>query len=157
MGEPGGLPSMGSHWVGHDWSDLAAAELSQSKCIKCTSYIHSWIHFYIDYTYEITIWINILNISTTQKVPFAFFESLSIPFHGGNHYLYFYSHRLAFFVHELCISGILCQMVYCILVLSGRSFNVFIRIRSVEFYFTSMSSVILSLIDLSVAKAAMNA
>ena len=24
-GEPGGLPSMGSHGVGHDWSDLAAA------------------------------------------------------------------------------------------------------------------------------------
>ena len=23
-GEPGGLPSMGSHRVGHDWSDLAA-------------------------------------------------------------------------------------------------------------------------------------
>ena len=26
-GEPGGLPSMGSHRVGHDWSDLAAAAL----------------------------------------------------------------------------------------------------------------------------------
>ena len=25
MGEPGGLPSMGSHRVGHDWSDSAAA------------------------------------------------------------------------------------------------------------------------------------
>ena len=25
MAEPGGLPSMGSHRVGHDWSDLAAA------------------------------------------------------------------------------------------------------------------------------------
>ena len=25
MGEPGGLPSMGSHRFGHDWSDLAAA------------------------------------------------------------------------------------------------------------------------------------
>ena len=25
MKEPGGLPSMGSHRVGHDWSDLAAA------------------------------------------------------------------------------------------------------------------------------------
>ena len=25
MGEPGGLPSMGSHRVGHDSSDLAAA------------------------------------------------------------------------------------------------------------------------------------
>ena len=24
-GEPGGLPSMASHRVGHDWSDLAAA------------------------------------------------------------------------------------------------------------------------------------
>ena len=26
--EPGGLPSMGSHRVGHDWSDLAAAAAS---------------------------------------------------------------------------------------------------------------------------------
>ena len=25
MGEPDGLPSMGSHRVGHDWSNLAAA------------------------------------------------------------------------------------------------------------------------------------
>ena len=25
MGEPGGLPSVGSHRIGHDWSDLAAA------------------------------------------------------------------------------------------------------------------------------------
>ena len=28
-GEPGGLPSMGSHRVGHDWSDLAAAVISE--------------------------------------------------------------------------------------------------------------------------------
>ena len=26
MVEPGGLPSVGSHRVGHDWSDLAAAD-----------------------------------------------------------------------------------------------------------------------------------
>ena len=26
-GEPGGLPSMGSHRVGHDWSDLAATDV----------------------------------------------------------------------------------------------------------------------------------
>ena len=25
MGEPGGLPPLGSHRVGHDWSDLAAS------------------------------------------------------------------------------------------------------------------------------------
>ena len=30
-GEPGGLPSLGSHRVGHDWSDLAAAAV-----------IHNW-------------------------------------------------------------------------------------------------------------------
>ena len=29
MGEPGGLPSMGSHRVGHDWSNLAAAAAAQ--------------------------------------------------------------------------------------------------------------------------------
>ena len=28
MGDPGGLPSMGSHRVGHDWSDLAISQYS---------------------------------------------------------------------------------------------------------------------------------
>ena len=31
-GEPGGLPSMGSHRVGHDWSDLAAAAACPTLC-----------------------------------------------------------------------------------------------------------------------------
>ena len=31
--EPGGLPSMGSHRVGHDWSDLAAAVTSQDPVL----------------------------------------------------------------------------------------------------------------------------
>ena len=31
MGEPGGLPSMGSHRVGHDWSNLAAAAAAPSE------------------------------------------------------------------------------------------------------------------------------
>ena len=30
-GKPGGLPSMGSHRVGHDWSDLAAVAVASSK------------------------------------------------------------------------------------------------------------------------------
>ena len=33
MGEPGGLPSMGSHRVGHDWSDLAAAKIWEQSFI----------------------------------------------------------------------------------------------------------------------------
>ena len=34
MGEPGGLPSMGSHRVGHDWSDLAAAAAAAAAAGK---------------------------------------------------------------------------------------------------------------------------
>ena len=42
MGEPGGLPSMGSHRVGHDWSDLAAAaaEWAQVKISRV-----SWLTY----------------------------------------------------------------------------------------------------------------
>ena len=38
MGEPGGLQSMGSHRVGHDRSDLAAAAAVQ--CGKIETLIH---------------------------------------------------------------------------------------------------------------------
>ena len=31
-GKPGRLPSMGSHRVGHDWNDLAAAESKSNFC-----------------------------------------------------------------------------------------------------------------------------
>ena len=31
MGEPGGLPSMGSHRIGHDWSDLAATACDEGQ------------------------------------------------------------------------------------------------------------------------------
>ena len=34
-GEPGGLPSMGSHRVGHEWSDLAAAAGIIQQINKC--------------------------------------------------------------------------------------------------------------------------
>ena len=33
IGEPGGLLSTGSHRVGHDWSDLAAAAAFKDKCL----------------------------------------------------------------------------------------------------------------------------
>ena len=42
-GEPDGLPSMGSHRVGHDWSDLAAAAAAARKeqyvlCVRSNSF-----------------------------------------------------------------------------------------------------------------------
>ena len=44
MREPGGLPSMGSHRVGHDWSDVAAAAavcfLCLWVCFCFVTYVH---------------------------------------------------------------------------------------------------------------------
>ena len=41
-GEPGGLPSMGLHRVGHDWSDLAAAAATAlEKYLRALNYMKS--------------------------------------------------------------------------------------------------------------------
>ena len=37
-GEPGGLPSLGSHRVGHDWSDSAAAAAAQGRLVSHDSH-----------------------------------------------------------------------------------------------------------------------
>ena len=42
MGEPGGLPSMGSHRVGHNWSDLAACPILHSKNAEQAGF-HTWV------------------------------------------------------------------------------------------------------------------
>ena len=59
-GEPGGLPSMGSHRVGHDWSDLAAAaaaapELGKKKCchlveISCNYKLPTSAYWHLQFT-----------------------------------------------------------------------------------------------------------
>ena len=61
-GEPGGLPSMGSHRVGHDWSDLAAAAAAYRShillmtlmqiicvfmCINTHTHTHTHTNIYI--------------------------------------------------------------------------------------------------------------
>ena len=43
-GEPGGLPSMGSHRVGHDWGDLAAAAAVWYFSGCCRVYIYFLHH-----------------------------------------------------------------------------------------------------------------
>ena len=40
-GEPGGLPSLGSHRVRHDWSDLAAAAAAGPICLFCFYFHYS--------------------------------------------------------------------------------------------------------------------
>ena len=48
MGEPPGLPSMGSHRVGHNWSDLAAAAIMKKPFVvlmEDRQCIHSIFNF----------------------------------------------------------------------------------------------------------------
>ena len=61
-GEPGGLPSMGSHRVGHDWSNLAAAAAAYSshnllltlmQIIYVFMCINTHTHIYILYVSDI--------------------------------------------------------------------------------------------------------
>ena len=72
-GEPGGLPSMGSHRVGHDWSDLAAAAgPSQTYLMGCTLFLFPAIFLISDK------WVS---ISVTRKV-FMMFLIHGQPFHS---------------------------------------------------------------------------
>ena len=43
MGEPGGLPSMGLHRVGHDWSDLAVASAAAAAWLPTFAYTYNSI------------------------------------------------------------------------------------------------------------------
>ena len=56
-GEPGGLPSMGSHRVGHDWSYLAAAA---NKLTLFCFYIFCFI-FYIYFVFILTLFCFIMD------------------------------------------------------------------------------------------------
>ena len=52
-GEPGGLPSMGSHRVGHDWSDLAVAVCNNflaynQYLLELCPYYSKWNLFIVD-------------------------------------------------------------------------------------------------------------
>ena len=46
-GEPGGLPSMGSHRVGHNWSDLAAAAAAAFYCLIILPYFRHLFLFHL--------------------------------------------------------------------------------------------------------------
>ena len=51
-GEPGGLPSMGSHRVGHNWSDLVAAAAANETFVQCSNIctkVEKNLHMYKKY------------------------------------------------------------------------------------------------------------
>ena len=62
-GEPGGLPSLGSHRVGHDWSDLAAVAAAAKEDGKeddndCFEFVFLTLLFYLCEIYFKTFSIN---------------------------------------------------------------------------------------------------
>ena len=61
MGQPGGLLSMGSHRVGQDWSDLAAAAAVFS--VHCYARISFWFgSYYLLVTVPYIFWLQILSV-----------------------------------------------------------------------------------------------
>ena len=59
-GEPGGLPSMGSHRVGHDWSDLAAAAVANNwqkvkLNFKCSRDLKYLLYFYFQLHHHLKV------------------------------------------------------------------------------------------------------
>ena len=55
MGEPGGLLSMGSHRVGHDWSDLAAAAAAAAWGLRGLDVLCALLIDYACFKYPILI------------------------------------------------------------------------------------------------------
>ena len=56
-GEPGGLPSMGSYRVGHDWNDLAAA--ARTSAFLNLSCLH-WNSIFYKFNYNKLNSVNLL-------------------------------------------------------------------------------------------------
>ena len=79
MGEPGRLPSMGLHRVGHDWSDLAAVAAAFNKnqsvslisIIKMTS---AELMVYWRWVSELSVWWAIIRKYPTNHLAFSYFR-----------------------------------------------------------------------------------
>ena len=93
MAEPGGLPSLGSHRVGHDWSDLAAAAY---MCIYVSTYIYIYTHtsgslvtsgsFISDFSLVFTVYCKRVSwVDSTQSyqkwIAIIYLETLTWKFH----------------------------------------------------------------------------
>ena len=71
MGEPGGLPSMGSHRVGHNWSDLAVAVKAMVFPVVmygCESWTVKKAECWRIDTFELWCWRRLLRVPWTARI-----------------------------------------------------------------------------------------
>ena len=83
-GEPGRLPSMGLHRVGHDWSDLAAVATNLSQKAKCHPRLFSLAYCPAQHPIKFVDFPFFLSLKSILLSPlssfFLFFFSFSFPF-----------------------------------------------------------------------------
>ena len=82
-GEPGGLSSMGSHRVGHDWSDWAAATVFDGQKVNLGGGGVEQV-FFFPYLFSCVVWLNLLCISflsfwTGKNLMVLLYESFRNP------------------------------------------------------------------------------
>ena len=66
--EPGGLPSMGLHRVGHDWGDLAAAAAAARKSTLCSFWIKIGCQTFTSSFFLAGIGENVLLVRSSQSI-----------------------------------------------------------------------------------------
>ena len=84
-GEPGGLPSMGSHRVGHDWSDLAAAASYRAFSL------HNYHKGSVNYKSFL-----LFKVDTVIRYPVCIPMTCPISFSYGNFFDNQYLHQIPF-------------------------------------------------------------
>ena len=70
IGKPGGLPSMGSHRVGHDWSDLAVAAAREGKDVLTRKIVIVVIGTMLDYIPPVSTFLDFLLIPFNKVIFF---------------------------------------------------------------------------------------
>ena len=101
-GEPGGLPSLGSHRVGHDWSDLAHM-YTYTRIQKRTQHTHTHIYIVFFIFFSIMVYHRMLNIVPCAYTRILFIHSiytrLHLPIPNSQ------SHPLPFGKHQSVLYG----------------------------------------------------
>ena len=80
-GEPDGLPSMGSHRVGHDWSDFTAAAAGAAEIFQVLSVMTTSVFRLVQFGHIVgcSLHVFLVLVSVCRTVKFTYHFSIIIP------------------------------------------------------------------------------